>query len=109
VFSEVHEIYLGGERVAQVRHAGFFGDRYDIETSYGPLTARGRFAGGDYTLSQGGVQVASMTRKFSLREKFAIDVADDANVAFLLAVMLAIEAIHDDRRDRGSGGGGLFG
>jgi uncharacterized protein YxjI len=100
VFSEVHEIYLGGQRVAQVRHAGFFGDHYDIATSYGPLTARGRFAGGDYTLSQNGVLVASMTRKFSLREKFAIDIADDANVAFLLAVMLAIEAIHDDRSDR---------
>jgi hypothetical protein len=53
-----------------------------------------------------------MVRKFSLREKFAIDVADGENQAFLLALVLAIEAIHDERRQqRGSGlaAGGIAG
>lgn len=99
LFSDVHEIYLGGERVAQVRHAGFFGDRYEIATSYGQLTARGHF-GGDYTLNQDGMIVASMIRQFSLREKFAIEIADGQSDAMLLAIMLAIEAIHDERRER---------
>ena len=99
MFSDVHEVYLGGERVAQVRHAGFFGDRYEIATSFGTLTARGHF-GGDYSLNQDGMTVASMIRQFSLREKFAIDIADGQNDAMMLAIMLAIEAIHDERRDR---------
>jgi hypothetical protein len=33
-------------------------------------------------------------------EKFAIDIADGQNDALVLAVMLAVEAIHDRRRQR---------
>jgi hypothetical protein len=44
--------------------------------------------------------VASMVRQLSLREKFAIEIADGQNDAMLLAIMLAIEAIHDERRER---------
>ncbi|HEV2241961.1 MAG TPA: hypothetical protein VGR98_13040 [Streptosporangiaceae bacterium] len=43
-----------------------------------------------------------MVRQFSLREKFAIDIADGQNDALVLAVMLAVEAIHDRRRQRRS-------
>jgi uncharacterized protein YxjI len=99
MFSDVHEVYLGGQRVAQVRHAGFFGDHYNIDTVFGQFTARGHF-GGDYSLNQDGMPVASMTRQFSLREKFAIDIAQGQNDVLLLALMLAIEAIHDERNER---------
>jgi uncharacterized protein YxjI len=115
MLSDAHEVYLGGQNVAQVRHTGIFGDRYDIESSFGRLEARGRFNGGDYTLSRGGVPVARLVRQFSIREKFAVDVADSENQAFLLALVLAIEAIHEERRarqDRGPGfgmGAGLAG
>ena len=105
VFNDTHDVYVDGQQVAQVRHAGIFGDRYDIESAYGLLNARGRFAGGDYTVSRGGLPVAQMTRQFSLREKFAVDVSDDENQVFLLALVLAIEAIHDERvQDRHHGG-----
>jgi uncharacterized protein YxjI len=111
IMTDTHEVYVGGQRVAQVRHAGIFGDKYDIETSYGRLEARGHFDGGDYTVSRGGAPVARMVRKFSLREKFAVDVADGENQPFLLAIVLAIEAIHDERRqqERGAGMGMGFG
>jgi uncharacterized protein YxjI len=104
MLTDTHEIYLGGQRVAQVRHAGIFGDKYDIESSYGRLEARGHFDGGDYTVSRGGAPVARMVRQFSLREKFAVDVADHENQAFLLALILAIEAIHEERRQQERGG-----
>jgi uncharacterized protein YxjI len=100
VFSDTHEVYLNGQRMAQVRHAGIFGDRYDIDSGLGMLTARGSFGGGDYTVSRDGTPVATMVRQFSLREKFAVEVADNENQAFLLALVLAIEAIHDERRAR---------
>jgi uncharacterized protein YxjI len=100
MFSDVHEVYLDGQRAAHIRHAGFFGDHYDIETSYGAIRARGHFDGGDYTLEQGGMVVAHLRRKFSLRERFAIDIADGQNDILLLAVMLAIEAIHEERRQQ---------
>lgn len=105
VFTDTHEVYLDGQRVAQVRHAGIFGDRYDIESAFGILNARGHFAGGDYTVSRDGMQLARMVRQFSLREKFAVDVADNENQVFLLALVLAIEAIHDERREQEHRGG----
>lgn len=107
MLGDAHEVYLGGQNVAQVRHAGIFGDKYDIDSSFGRLEARGRFDGGDYTVSRGGAPVARLVRKFSLREKFAVDIADSENQAFLLALMLAIEAIHEERRARENRGPGF--
>ena len=109
LLTDTHEVYVSGQRAAQVRHAGIFGDKYDIESAFGHLTARGRFDGGDYTITRDGTPVARMVRKFSLREKFAIDVADGENQAFLLALVLAIEAIHDERRQHGGLGAGVAG
>jgi uncharacterized protein YxjI len=100
VFTDTHEVHVGGQEVAKVRHAGIFGDHYDIDTPYGRITAKGHFDGGDYHLSQDGHRVASMTRKLSLRERFGIDIADGQNDALLLAIMLAIEAIHEERREQ---------
>jgi uncharacterized protein YxjI len=110
MFTDTHEVYLNGQRMAEVRHAGIFGDRYDIQSGFGMLSARGRFDGGDYTVSRDGTPVATMVRTFSLREKFAVEVADGENQVFLLALVLAIEAIHDERRAQGHGGiGGMLG
>jgi uncharacterized protein YxjI len=108
VFSDTHEVHVGGQQVAQVRHSGIFGDKYDIESAYGILAARGHFAGGDYTLSRDGVPVARMVRQFALREKFAVEVSDDENQVFFLAVVLAIEAIHDERNQQAHQAGGFL-
>jgi uncharacterized protein YxjI len=108
VFSDTHEVHVGGQQVAQVRHAGIFGDKYDIESAYGIINARGHFAGGDYTLSRDGMPVARMVRQFSLREKFAIEVSDEENQVFFLAVVLAIEAIHDERNQQAHQAGGFL-
>lgn len=105
LLTDTHEVYVAGQAAARVRHAGIFGDKYDIESVFGHLTARGHFDGGNYTVSRDGAPIARMLRQFSLREKFAVDVADDENQAFLLALVLAIEAIHDERREQHRGAG----
>jgi uncharacterized protein YxjI len=108
-FTDTHEVYVDGQNVAQVKHAGIFGDKYDIQSAYGILNARGHFDGGDYTISRDGMGVAQMVRQFSLREKFAVNVDDNENQVFLLGVVLAIEAIHEERRQQHQGGGFGFG
>jgi uncharacterized protein YxjI len=75
LMTDTHEVYVGGQRAAQVRHAGIFGDKYDIQPAFGYLNARGHFDGGDYMISRDGIPV------------------------------LAIEAIHDERRQQGGAGG----
>jgi len=44
MLSDTHEVRIGGDVVAQVRHEGFLGDRYEVSSAYGPLQARGRLA-----------------------------------------------------------------
>ena len=109
MLGDTHEVYVAGDLAAQVRHEGFFGDRYEISAPFGAFEARGRIAGRDFALSQAGMPVAQMDRQFSFREKFSVDIADQQNPVFVLAVMLAVEAIHDERerRQRGAGRGGF--
>jgi uncharacterized protein YxjI len=95
-----HEILVGGKHAAEVHHAGIFGDHYDIDSSFGRLTAKGHFSGWDYTIHHGHQRVAKISRELALREKFSIDIADGMNDVFILAVVLAIDAIHDERRDK---------
>jgi len=62
-------------------------------------------------ISSGHHPVARVCRELAFREKFLVDIADGMNDVFVLAVVLAIDAIHDERRQdehRGMGGG-VFG
>jgi uncharacterized protein YxjI len=113
MMTTAHEILVDGHRAAEVRHTGFFGDHYDIESSFGRLSAKGDFTGWEYTIDEGHRPVARVHREFAFRERFAVDIADGANDVFILAVVLTIDAIHDERRgeNQGSGmfGGGMMG
>ena len=99
-FTDTHEISVAGERVAQVRHTGFLGDRYEIDSTHGALTAQGRLLTGNFTLARDGEPVAHLDRQFSLHETFAVDIADTENPAFILATLLAVEAIQDERQSQ---------
>ena len=115
LMTTAHDILIGGQPVAEVRHTGFFGERYDIDSSFGQFTAKGSFTGWDYSISHNGQLVATISRELAFRERFVVETADGMNDVFLLAVVLAIDAIHDERRERnrsgfgGSAGGGLLG
>jgi uncharacterized protein YxjI len=100
VFTDTHEIEVNGERVAQVRHTGFFGDRYEVDTSYGVLTASGRWFSNNFMVQRDGTPVAEMVQKWGWGEKFALDIADSENAPLILAVMLALEAIHQERENQ---------
>ena len=62
-----HDILVGGRRVAEVRHEGFFGERYEIDSSLGRLTAKGNFTGWDYSISEQGRLIATISRELALR------------------------------------------
>src|SRR5258708_8537897 len=73
LMSTRHDILVGGQKVAEVRHAGFFGDHFDVDSSYGQLRAKGSFTGWDYTISNRHHQVASISCEVSLREECHVD------------------------------------
>jgi len=98
LMSTGHDILMGGQCVAEVRHEGFFGEHYEIDSSFGRLTAKGSFTGWDYSISERGQQIATISRELALREKFSVDIVGGVNDVFVLAVVLTIDAIHDERR-----------
>ncbi len=109
LMTTAHDISIGGQHVAEVRHTGFFGEHYEIDSSFGQLTAKGSFTGWDYRISQGGQVVATISREFAFREKFLVDTADGGNDILILAIVLAIDSIHDERRERERDDRGIVG
>ncbi|HVT69429.1 MAG TPA: hypothetical protein VHF26_16885, partial [Trebonia sp.] len=92
-----YQILARGQETA-VRPRGFFGRRFEIDSPAGPLEARGNFSGREYVITGGGTPAASVTQLRSMRERFAVDVADGQDPVLMLAVVLVIETIRDARR-----------
>jgi len=101
-----HDISVNGQKVAEVKHEGFFGEHYEIDSQFGRISAKGNFAGWHYSIHQQGRPIASVSRELAFREKFQVEISDDANDVFVLAVVLAIDAIHDERRQQEQDHGG---
>jgi uncharacterized protein YxjI len=96
-FSRRHEIDADGQH-ATVTSRGFFGRQYEIESAAGHLEARGNFSGRQYVVTRDGSPAATVAQRPGLRERFAIEVADGESSVLMLAVILVIETIRDQRR-----------
>jgi uncharacterized protein YxjI len=103
-----YEILAGGQ-LTTVRPRGFFGQRYEIESAGSLLEARGNFSGRQYAVTRGGVQAAAVTQLRTLRERFAVEVAEGEDPVLMLAVVLVIETIREDRRRSAAASGAAAG
>ena len=97
-----YQILAGGQQSA-VCLRGFFGRRFEIASPAGLLEARGNFSGRQYSITRGGMPVAAVTQLRTFREQFAVEVSDGEDAVFMLAVVLAIETIREERRRAASG------
>ena len=70
----------------------------------GQMEARGNFSGRNYTVVRGSMAVATVSQQRTLRDRFAIEVADGEDAVLMLAVILVIETIRATRRAAASGG-----
>ncbi len=90
-------VYRGGVAVAEiVREFTLFRPSYRIE---GPdWTVDGDFFAHDYAILQGGRTIASITKEwFAWGDSYRLDVAPDADEVLAVAVVLAIDAVMDQR------------
>jgi uncharacterized protein YxjI len=94
-------ILADGQETA-VYSRGLFGKRFEIDTPAGLMEARGNFSGRQYSITRGGMSAAAVTQLRTLREQFAVEVADGQNAVLMLAVVLVIETIRNDHRSNGS-------
>ena len=92
-----YEILARGQ-LTSVRPRGVFGQRFEIVSASGQLEARGNFSGRQYVVTRGGSPAAAVTQLRTFREQFAVEVSETEDPVLMLAVVLVIETIRDDRR-----------
>jgi uncharacterized protein YxjI len=99
-----YQIRANGQETT-VYPRGFFGRRFEIDSPAGLLEARGNFSGRQYAITRGGLPVGGVTQLRTLREQFAVEIADGEDAVLMLAVVMVIEIIRDDRRRASAAGG----
>lgn len=92
-----------GNQVAFLKRKFFsLHDRFFIDTKLGQMEIKGNILGFDYHIYLNGQEVGHISRKISLRDSFVLDVRDDQELAFYVALVIAIDNITDQRRDEAS-------
>jgi uncharacterized protein YxjI len=91
-------LILADGQETTVYSRGFFGRRFEIDSPAGLMEARGNFSGRQYAITRGGMPAAAVTQRRTLREQFTIEVADGQDAVLILAVVLVIEMIRNDRQ-----------
>ena len=87
-----------GEVVAKIRRKFFsMHDRYFIESPIGQIEIKGNILGFNYHISLNGKEVGHVSRKISLRDSFVLTLDDDQELAFFVALVIAIDNITDER------------
>ena len=99
-----YRITVGGEVAGEVRKHLFtpFGDRFTIDVP-GPddLEMRGNLFDHEFTIERGGRTVATVSKRwFSIRDTYAVDVAEGEDDLLILASVLALDLAEDREREQ---------
>ena len=101
-FMPVYNIYAGGEFAASVKKQfSFFKPSFDIESVRGNYTIEGDYFSHEFEVLKDGMQVAAVSKAwFSFSDTYGIDVMDMENQAFILALVIVIDAVLYDNHDK---------
>jgi uncharacterized protein YxjI len=99
-----YRITVGGEVAGEVRKRLFtpFGDRFTIDVP-GPddLEMRGDLLDHEFTIERAGRTVATVSKRwFSVRDTYAVDVAEGEDDLLVLASVLALDLAEDKEREQ---------
>lgn len=102
-FLPQYTIYAGNNELATVKkNFTFFSHSFDIDSVYGSYTLDGDFTGHQFTIyKQNGSFAASLMKKwFSFGDSYEIEIGDEENFPFTLALVIVVDqVIHDNRND----------
>jgi uncharacterized protein YxjI len=100
-----YEVTIGGEKAAEVRSRFFtpFREKFTIDVP-GPddLELKGNLFDHEFTVRRGGDTVATVSKRwFTIRDTYAVDVAEGENHLLILASVLALDlALDRERRNQ---------
>ena len=83
-------------------------DRYFITTTRGEMEIIGNILQFNYKVILNGQEIAHVSRKISLRDSFVLTCADDQDIDFLVAVVIAVDNITDRKNANATSSGFSF-
>ncbi len=94
-------IYDGNKKlIATVIKRFSLKEGFLIEGTDKPLEIQGNFWGWNFKIIYGDRQIGTITRKFALADKFAIDINSQEDAPFLVALVIAIDNIYDKKYEQ---------
>lgn len=102
-FLPEYTIFQGDRGVATVkRKLALFGSRFEIFSDYGNFEIDGSPFNHDFQLWKNGRVIAQISKRFfSFTDTYGVEIVDDENFAFVLALVIVIDqCIHDDNNRR---------
>lgn len=97
-----YTIYYNGMPAARVKKEfTLFKPRFNIESFIGNYTIEGNFWGMDFNVLKDGRIAARVSKSwFSLRDTYGVDISDEEDYAFILALVIVIDqVIHDNNHN----------
>ena len=98
-----YQIEIGGEKAAEVRKKLFtpFREKFTIDLpGDDDLTMSGDLFDHEYTVERDGREVASVSKRWlSIRDSYAVRIADNENHVLILAAVLALELATQREKD----------
>ena len=89
-----------GEVVARIRRKIFsMHDRYFIESALGEMEIKGNILLHDYHITLNGKEIGHIARRISLRDSYVLSLDDDQEIAFFVALCIAIDNITDQMKE----------
>ncbi|NLN40539.1 MAG: hypothetical protein GX160_00825 [Clostridiales bacterium] len=97
-----YTIYQSGQPVARVKKEfTFFRPKFNITSTMGNFTIEGNFLGMDFSIKKNGRLVAQVSKRwFSLSDTYGVDITEDEDYGFLIALVIVIDqVIHDNNNN----------
>lgn len=100
-FLPEYSIYYRGQLYATVKKEfTFFKPKFNIQSYVGNHTIQGEFFNLDFSIFKEGRHVATVSKKWlSWGDTYSVDIAEDEDHAFILALVIVIDQVlHDDSK-----------
>ena len=99
-----YNVYLSGNLAATVKKQfTFFSNKFDIDSNMGKLEIEGDFLAHDFSIIKNNSTVAMVSKKWlSWGDTYEIDISEQENYAFILAVVIVVDQVLHDNKNRNS-------
>lgn len=88
-----------GNRVAKLKLKWGLGKRFYIEGYQDEISVEGNFWGWNYSINKNGEAVGRLSKRIDLVDHFMLDIENEEDAPFLVAVVIGIDNIYDKQAE----------